>query len=150
MLNGFPISSPTERRIRREARSATLRERALALRQAAWTYAAIGQALGVSLERARQMVRKAERLRRDPHWYDTLPMRAQTFLHIIGVAALPETEAAIVVARLSKRELLSAPNVGKDAAAALTAWLARHGLELPPESKRAPPRRSALLIPTTR
>jgi hypothetical protein len=52
----------TERRIRREARSATLRERALALRQAGWTLAAIGQALGVSSTRAFQMVRKAERL----------------------------------------------------------------------------------------
>jgi hypothetical protein len=52
----------TERRIRREARSATLRERALALRQAGWTLAAIGQALGVSTTRAFQMARKAERL----------------------------------------------------------------------------------------
>ena len=135
----FPISSPTERRIRRDARSAVLRERALALRQAGWTYAAIGQALGVSLERARQLVRRAERLRRDPHWYDALPMRAQTFLHNIGVAALPETEAAIAVARLPKCELLSAPNVGKDAVAALTAWLARHGLKLSPESEKGAP-----------
>jgi hypothetical protein len=52
----------TERRIRREARSATLRERALALRQAGWTLAAIGQALGVSTTRAFQIARKAERL----------------------------------------------------------------------------------------
>jgi hypothetical protein len=52
----------TERRIRREARSATLRERALALRQAGWTLTAIGRALGVSTSRAFQIVRKAERL----------------------------------------------------------------------------------------
>jgi hypothetical protein len=113
-----------------------MRERVLALRQAGWTYAAIGEALGVSMTRAHQIARKAERLRRDPHWYDALPMRAQTFLHIIGVAALPETEAAVVVARLPKRKLLSAPNVGKDAAAALSAWLARHGLKLSPESEK--------------
>jgi hypothetical protein len=56
----------TERRIRREARSATLRERALALRQAGWTLASIGIALGVSTTRALQMVRKAERLNREP------------------------------------------------------------------------------------
>jgi DNA-directed RNA polymerase sigma subunit (sigma70/sigma32) len=55
----------TERRIRREARSATLRERALALRQAGWTLAAIGQALGVSITRVHQMLRKAERLLRE-------------------------------------------------------------------------------------
>jgi len=52
----------TERRIRREARSATLRERALALHQAGWTLAAIGQVLGVSTTRACQIVRKAKRL----------------------------------------------------------------------------------------
>ena len=56
------IPTSAERRIRREARSATLRERALALRQAGWTLANIGQALGVSTTRAFQMVRKAERL----------------------------------------------------------------------------------------
>jgi hypothetical protein len=56
------IPPPAERRIRREARSATLRERALALRQAGWTLADIGRALGVSATRAYQMARKAERL----------------------------------------------------------------------------------------
>jgi hypothetical protein len=62
MLTRVPIPPPAERRIRREARSATLRERALALRQAGWTLAHIGAALGVSTSRALQMVRKAERL----------------------------------------------------------------------------------------
>jgi len=62
MLTRIPIPPPAERRIRREARSAILRERALALRQAGWTYAAIGRALGVSTTRALQMVRKAKRL----------------------------------------------------------------------------------------
>jgi hypothetical protein len=56
------IPPATERRIRREARSATLRERALALRTAGWTYTAIGNALGFSSTRALQLVRKAERL----------------------------------------------------------------------------------------
>ena len=62
MLTRISIPPPAERRIRREARSAILRERALALRQAGWTLANIGQALGVSTTRAFQMVRKAERL----------------------------------------------------------------------------------------
>jgi len=62
MLTRIPIPPPAERRIRREERSATLRKRALALRQAGWTLARIGQALGVSTTRALQMVRKAERL----------------------------------------------------------------------------------------
>src|SRR5437660_12024013 len=56
-----PFPPAAERRIRREARSATLRERALALRQAGWTYIAIGIALGVSLTRAHQIVKKAAR-----------------------------------------------------------------------------------------
>jgi len=44
----IPIATtPTERRVRREARSETLRELALALRQDGWTYAHIGKALGV-------------------------------------------------------------------------------------------------------
>jgi hypothetical protein len=141
MRNGFPISSPTERRLRREGRSAVMRERALALRHAGWNYAAIGEVLGVSLGRASQIIKKAERLERNPHWYDALPMRAQTFLRNIGVAVLPETEAAIAVARLSKPELLSTPNVGKDAVAALTAWLARHRLKLSPETEKGAPSR---------
>ena len=62
MHGRIAIPTSAERRIRREARSATLRERALALRQAGWTLANIGQALGVSTTRAFQMVRKAERL----------------------------------------------------------------------------------------
>ena len=62
MHGRIAIPSSAERRIRREARRATLRERALALRQAGWTLANIGQALGVSTTRAFQMVRKAERL----------------------------------------------------------------------------------------
>jgi hypothetical protein len=57
-----PVLPRTERRIRREARSATLRERALALRQGGWTFAKIGHALGVSTSRAVQMARKAKRL----------------------------------------------------------------------------------------
>jgi hypothetical protein len=58
------IPGPAERRIRREARSATLREIALRLRREGKTLAAIAAVLGVSLTRAFQMVRKAERLRR--------------------------------------------------------------------------------------
>src|SRR4029077_1698195 len=53
MLHRIPISTPAERRIRREARSAALRAQALALRRSGTTYAEIGDALGVSLERAR-------------------------------------------------------------------------------------------------
>jgi hypothetical protein len=62
MATSVPIPPRAERRIRREARSAILRERALALRQAGWIYADIGMALGVSTTRALQMVRKAQRL----------------------------------------------------------------------------------------
>jgi hypothetical protein len=57
-----PIPEPALRRIRREARSAAFRERALALHQAGWTLADIGQALGVGSTRAFQILRKAKRL----------------------------------------------------------------------------------------
>jgi hypothetical protein len=120
----------TERRVHREARSAALRAQALALRQNGATYAAIGAALGLSLERARQIALKAERLTSTPRWYDPLPMRAQTFLHNAGLSELPETDAAAELARLTRRELMATPNFGRVACDALVVWLARHGLTL--------------------
>jgi Sigma-70, region 4 len=124
MLHRIP--TPTDRRLRREARSAALRAQALALRQCGATYAEIGAALGLSLERARQIIRKAERLANAPRWFDPLPMRAQTFLHNAGLAELPEIEAALAVARLTRRELLATPNFGRVACDAVATWLARH------------------------
>ena len=59
------IPPGVERRIRREARSATLRELALLRRREGWTLAAIGVALGVSVTRVHQIIRKAERLIRE-------------------------------------------------------------------------------------
>jgi len=137
----FPRLTPGgERRIRREARSATLRERALALHRAGESYRSIGRVLGVSLARARQIVRKAERLARNPHWYDALPQRPVSFLRNQGWDALSEIEAARAVARLSRRDLLSTLNFGHVSLDALCDWLARHDLTLSPESEEAPPR----------
>jgi len=62
MHGRIAIPPPAERRIRREARSETLRALALSLRRGGWTLAAIAKVLGVSTTRAFQMVRKAERL----------------------------------------------------------------------------------------
>lgn len=125
MLNRLLPLTPAERRIRREVHAAATRAQALALRRSGETYQAIGAALGdLSREHARQIVRKAERLTNDPRWHDGLPARAQTFLHLNGLADLPEPEAAAAVAQLSRCELMSHPNVGKGAVAALTAWLA--------------------------
>ena len=138
-----PIPPAAERRIRRESRSATLRERALALRSAGWTYAQISEALGVSVGRTAQIVRKADRLLRNPHWYDALPVRAQTFLHYSGLAERPEAEAACAVAQLSRRELLQVPNFGRAACAALIVWLSHHGLTLQRETPTAFARRRA-------
>src|SRR5262249_61012509 len=112
----LPIATtPTERRIRREARSATLRERALALRRVGWTYIAIGQVLGVSLDRARRITLQAERLANAPRWYDGLPARAVNLLHQRGLSALSEIDAAGAVAQLSRCELMRTPNFGKNA-----------------------------------
>jgi len=137
MLTRVPVPPAAERRIRREARSATLRERALALRQAGETYASIGRVLGVSLERAHQIVRKAERLARNPHWYDGLPVRAQYFLYARGLTSLDEVEAARAVSQLSRRELMHTPNFGHGACAAVIAWLACYGFKLRTESPHA-------------
>ena len=99
-------STRSERRLRREAQSAALRERAFALRQAGATYAGIGHELGISLERARQIVRKAERLILHSRWYDRLPQRAVGLLYARGLLERPEFEAAHALAQLSARELM--------------------------------------------
>lgn len=130
MLSRNPIATPAERRIRREARSATLRELALALHQAGWTYAAIARALGVSRARVGQIVKKAKRLARDPKWYDVLPVRAQHFFWSQGWQQLDELAAARAVAQLSRREILRAPNIGNSTCGAVVGWLAGHGLKL--------------------
>jgi hypothetical protein len=137
MHDRIPKSTPGERRLRREAHSAALRDRALVLRQTGATYAAIGGVLGVSLERARQIVKRAERLTYHPRWCDGLPTRVQTFLQNMDLAARPEIDAVIAVAQLSRRELLGIPNFGVGACAAVVAWLAGHGLKLRPESAYA-------------
>jgi hypothetical protein len=123
-------STPSERRLHREAQSAALRERTFALRQAGATYAGIGHELGISLERARQIVRKAERLILHPRWYDRLPQRAVGLLYARGLLDRPEHEAALALAQISARELLQTPNFGRTSLAALCAWLAGHGLKL--------------------
>src|SRR5580704_2595129 len=123
-------SPAARRRIARERQSAAKRARALAMRQAGATYAAIGAELGVCVERARGIVLKAERLTEHRRWFDALPTRATTFLRNHGFSELAEIEAALAVAKFSRRELMDQPNLGRGALEALTAWLERHGLAL--------------------
>jgi len=123
--------------------------RALALREAGWTLAKIGDALGLSQGQAHLLVRKAERLAYRPHWADGMPMRAQNFLRNREVYGLSEIEAARTVAQLSDREIMATPNVGKGACVALVAWLARHGLRLQPEISLKAARVSARSVPST-
>jgi hypothetical protein len=130
MRSRIPHLTPAERRLRREAQSAALCQRAFALRQTGATYAAIGGELGLSLERARQIVRKAERLALHPHWSDDLPTRANHVLYAHGLLDRPELEAAHALAQFSARELMQRANLGRVSLAALCAWLARHGLAL--------------------
>ncbi len=56
MLNRIPVSTPTDRRIRREARSAARRAQALALRQSGATYAEIGAALDLAQLTRRELL----------------------------------------------------------------------------------------------
>jgi hypothetical protein len=132
MHDRIRISTPADRHSRRQQRSAELRGRALALRQAGATYAVIGQTLGVCLERARRITLKAERLANAPRWYDGLPARAINLLHQRGLNALSEIDAARAVAQLKRRELMSTPNFGRVSLNALRGWLAKHGLALRP------------------
>jgi len=132
-----PETTPAERRLRREAQSAAMRERTLALRQAGATYAAIARDLGLSPERARQVVFKAERLARAPHWYDDLPDRAVHLLRGHELLDRPGLGAAHALAQASARELMRTPNFGQVSLNALRGWLAGHGLKLRPESAHA-------------
>ena len=121
-------SPAARRRIAREARSAAKRIVAAEMRQAGASYAAIGAELGVCRERARLIVLKAERLTEHPRWSDALPTRGTTFLHLRGLSELPEVEAALAVAKFTRKEIKAEPNLGKGALAAIEAWLAGHGL----------------------
>jgi hypothetical protein len=137
MAPAVPIFPTAEQRIRREARTATLRERAVALRAAGWTLARIGVVLGVSATRVGQLLRKAKRLQDQPHWSDALPMRAQNYLiRGRGLDGLAETDAARAIAQFSYRQLLEIPNIGPAACAAVIAWLESHGLALQPQPSR--------------
>src|SRR6516165_10358888 len=107
-------------------------EQALTLRQRGATYAEIGHEFGLSKTRVRQIALRAG----NRHWQDQLPGRVRTFLHNMNLTALPEIEAAIAVARLSRRELMRAPNVGHAVADALGAWLAHHGLAFQSSQKK--------------
>jgi len=125
-------STPTKRRLHRQARSAEQLGQALALRRDGATYAAIGQTLGVCLERARRITLKAERLTNAPRWYDGLPARAINLLHQRGLNTLSEIDAARAVAQFTRRELMNTPNFGRGSLSALRAWLAKHKLALRP------------------
>jgi hypothetical protein len=110
------------------------REQALAMRQTGLTFRQIGEELGVGVERARQLVQKAERLARQPSWHNALPARVQNFLRNNDLATLPELEAARAVAQITRRELSSIPNLGAGARSALITWLSKHGLRLQTET----------------
>jgi len=132
MHSRIPNSTPTDRRLHREARSAEQRKLALALRRDGATYAVIAVALGVCLERARRITRQAERLADHPRWFDSLPQRAISFLRAHGLDALPEIEAARALANVSRRELLSTPNFGGVSLSVLCDWMGKHGFALRP------------------
>jgi hypothetical protein len=119
-------TTPTSRRLRAEELAAERRARALALRQSGLTLRAVGRALDVSVEQARQMVLRANRL---PHWRDALSARAINMLRQRELADLDELEAARAIAELGRREVLATPNFGKGAIADVDAWLERCGLK---------------------
>jgi hypothetical protein len=128
-MRGHPDrTTPADRRRAREARSAEMRARAVALRQDGQTLARVGQTLGISTSRAAQIVAKAARLAEPPRWFDGLPGRALNVLVAHGLIDLPEGEAARAMAKLSRRDLTARANVGKGAIGALSQWLAGHGL----------------------
>lgn len=95
-----------------------LREQGKTLRQ-------IGGALGVTHERARQMLAKVKRMERaaeaGPNWYDGLPTMVQNAL----LSEELTSEAQVAVA-IDTPEFERIPNIGKIGRAQIRAWLARH------------------------
>ena len=119
-----PFATSVDRRRARKALSAGRRAYALHLRSAGATYAQIGVALGLSSTRVGQLLAKAERLAAQPRWHGQFPARALNFLIIRGLADLPELEAALAVAKLTREQIKAEPNFGPGALAAIEAWLA--------------------------
>jgi hypothetical protein len=122
-----PLAYAVRRRAR-EAISAGRRAYALSLREHGATRAQIAAALALSRTRVGQILANAEHLAAQPRWHRQFPARALNFLIIRGLADLPENQAATVVAKFTRRELLDQPNLGRGAVGALTAWLAMHAL----------------------
>jgi hypothetical protein len=124
-------TTSSQRRVRREQRSAKQRAKAMALRADDATLEEIGDALAVCPSRAAQILAKAKWLASRPQWHNGLNnTRALNFLRLCGLAELPEAEAAAAVSQFTRRELMNAPNLGKVAIGALAAWLERLGLTL--------------------
>jgi hypothetical protein len=146
-MRNRPVTS-ADRRKARDALSAGKRAYAASLRHAGATQCQIGFALGISPQRVGQLLAKASRLAAQPRWHAQFPARVLNYLIISGLADLPEIEAAEALARLAVKDLKETPNLGKDALAALAAWLARHGLALAPtnEERRPSRRRSAFTV----
>jgi hypothetical protein len=136
-----PLATSAARRRVREA--AFKRAYALSLRQHGATQAQIAAALALSSTRVGQILAKAEQLAARPRWHGQFPARALNFLIMRDLAGKPEIEAAQALARLTRKELKEAPGLGKDAIAALAAWLERLGLtlrgEIPVETKKGVP-----------
>jgi hypothetical protein len=121
-------TTSADRRIARETVSAAKRARAGALRKSGATLAEIGQALGLCVESARRLVLQAERVASRPDWHNRLNnTRALRFLRERDLAALPEIEAALAVAKFTRKELKAEPNFGKGALEAIETWLGGTG-----------------------
>jgi hypothetical protein len=123
-----PLATSADRHSAREALSAGKRAYALSLRQHGATQAQIAAALALSSTRVGQLLAKAEQLAAQPRWHRQFPARALNFLIVRGLAEKSEGEAARMLAQLTIQDLRETPNLGKDAIAALAAWLAGHGL----------------------
>lgn len=114
---------------------------ALALREAGNTYKQIGLELGISLERARQMVCQAERQRREQETpWGHLSIRARNGIQFALDRKGPFTPEEVSDG-LTARELSFAPNLGRVSIDEIEMWLSEHGLSFKaePEKPKAPP-----------
>jgi chaperonin cofactor prefoldin len=112
------------------------RHKAIELRKKGLTYDEIGQALGgLSRERVRQLIKRAERLG-ERHWHDGLSTRtANCVLNQISIGtreleAMGSAAVAAEITKIPRDTWLEVSNMGWRSLAEMEKWIAQYGHKL--------------------
>lgn len=106
--------------------------RAAELRHAGMPYRKIGEQMGISTARARQLALKADRIKKTHADRDGLSVRAYNVLRGHGIVCRGQKLNPEAVATLSMSGLLEIGNCGNKTVAEVTTWLKTKGFDLIP------------------